>query len=99
SGARAQNGHEAGHYTFRIGYRPPYDWDSLIEFLAARAPPGVETVTPGEYRRNISLDGQDGVIAVRPVRGKHSLELDICYPNPAALFRVVERTRRIFDVG
>ena len=59
--ARDRNGHEAGHYTFRIGYRPPYDWESLIEFLAARAIPGVETVTPEEYRRNISLDGMHGV--------------------------------------
>jgi AraC family transcriptional regulator of adaptative response / DNA-3-methyladenine glycosylase II len=90
---------EAGHYTLRIGYRPPYDWSSLVDFLAVRATPGVETVTPGEYRRNISLDGIQGAIAIRPVRGKNSLELDIWYPNPAALFRIVERTRRIFDVG
>ena len=94
-----RNGHQAGHYTFRIAYRPPYDWDSLIEFLAARATPGVETVTSGEYRRNIALDEREGTIAVRPVRGRNSLELDICYPDPAALFRIVERTRRIFDVG
>src|SRR6185437_11368860 len=32
----------SGHYAFRLGYRPPYDWESLIEFLAARAIPGVE---------------------------------------------------------
>ncbi|MEP7309205.1 MAG: AlkA N-terminal domain-containing protein [Acidobacteriota bacterium] len=97
--ARVRNGHEAGHYTFRIGYRPPYDWPSVIEFLAARATPGVETVTAGEYRRNIFLDEHDGVVAVRPVRGSNSLELDISYPNPSGLFRIVERMRRVFDVG
>ena len=57
AGLRERNGHEPGHYTFRLGYRPPYDWDSLIGFLSARAIPGVETVTPAEYRRTISLDG------------------------------------------
>src|SRR5277367_1668159 len=40
------NGTEAGQYTFRLGYRPPYDWRSLADFLATRAIPGVETVTP-----------------------------------------------------
>ena len=86
-------------YTFRLGYRPPYDWESLIEFLAARAIPDVEFVTPAEYRRTISMDGRAGEIAVRPVPGKNILELQIRYPDPAALFRIVERVRRIFDVG
>src|ERR1700733_1391016 len=55
-------GHPAGQYRFRLGDRPPYDWNSLIAFLAARAIPGVETVTPGEYRRTIGLDGLSGEI-------------------------------------
>jgi AraC family transcriptional regulator, regulatory protein of adaptative response / DNA-3-methyladenine glycosylase II len=99
TGSKASNGQPAGHYVFRLGYRPPYDWSSLVEFLSARATPGVEVVTPEEYRRTISVDGFSGEIAVRPVSGKHSLEVHIRYPNPAALFRVVERVRRIFDLG
>ncbi|MGH9559543.1 MAG: DNA-3-methyladenine glycosylase 2 family protein [Bryobacteraceae bacterium] len=87
------------HYTFRLGYRPPYDWDSLIEFLSARAIPGVEFVDGGEYRRTISLDGRAGTIRVRPVAGKHALEAQIRFPDPAALFRIVERARKIFDLG
>lgn len=98
-----RNGHarasERGVYTFRLGYRPPYDWDSLIAFLAGRAIPGVEFVTPDEYSRTILLDGRQGKIAVRRADGKHSLELQIHYPDPAALFRIVERVRRIFDLG
>jgi len=90
---------EAGRYRFHLGYRPPYDWDSLIEFLGRRAIPGVESVTPGEYRRTIFMDGKAGAIAVRHVPGKRSLELQIEYPDPAPLFRIVERVRRIFDLG
>ncbi len=100
------NGHPAGHdrsqsgnYRFRLAYRPPYDWDSLIGFLAARATPGVETVGPAEYRRTIGLDGLTGEISVRPVEGSHCLELNIRYPDPAALFRIVERVRGMFDLG
>ena len=96
---RECNGRQAGHYTFRLGYRPPYDWDSLMDFLAPRAIPGVETVTAREYRRTISLDGQAGEIAVRPAAGRNRLELHIRYPDPAALFRIVQRAKNIFDLG
>jgi AraC family transcriptional regulator, regulatory protein of adaptative response / DNA-3-methyladenine glycosylase II len=97
-GTRVGATDEAGHFVFRLGYRPPYDWAALIGFLAGRAIPGVETVTVDEYRRTISLDGRTGMIAVRPARGNY-LELQVHYPEPAALFRIVERVRRIFDVG
>src|SRR5579864_2720376 len=87
-----------GAYSFRLGYRPPYDWSSLVDFLAARAIPGVEFVTPLEYRRTIFVDGRAGSIAVRPANQNY-LELQIRYPDPAPLFRIVERVRRIFDLG
>src|SRR5437868_8544130 len=54
--AKASDVREAGRYTFHLGYRPPYDWDSLIGFLGRRAIPGVESVTPLEYRRTIFMD-------------------------------------------
>jgi AraC family transcriptional regulator of adaptative response / DNA-3-methyladenine glycosylase II len=92
-----RNGHEPGHYTFRLDYRPPYDWNSIIGFLQPRAIPGVETITPDEYSRTISLDGKPGAFTVRPVA--NHLELNISFPDPAALFRIVERVRRIFDLG
>lgn len=96
---REANGHEAGHYTFRLGYRPPYDWCSLVDFLATRAIPGVETVTPEQYSRSIFMDGLPGTIAVAPMADKNYLELHIQYPDPSALFRIVERVRKIFDLG
>ena len=34
---------EAGALSVRLAYRPPYDWDAMLSFLAARAIPGVET--------------------------------------------------------
>jgi AraC family transcriptional regulator of adaptative response / DNA-3-methyladenine glycosylase II len=89
---------ESGDYTFRIGYRPPYHFAAILEFLAGRAIPGVEAVSENEYRRTISIDGRPGSIAVRQAK-TNSLELQIRYPDPAALFKIVERVRRIFDVG
>ena len=98
STARERNGNEADVYTFRLGYRPPYNWASIIGFLAPRAIPGVETITLEEYRRSISLDGNVGFISVRPVFAKNYMELRIEFPEPAALFRIVEKVRNIFDL-
>lgn len=42
----------------RLAYRPPYDWASLCDFLAARAVPGVERVDASGYARTIALPGQ-----------------------------------------
>jgi AraC family transcriptional regulator, regulatory protein of adaptative response / DNA-3-methyladenine glycosylase II len=98
STARERNENEPGVYTFRLGYRPPYNWASMIGFLGPRAIPGVETITMNEYRRSIFLDGNAGFISVRPVFAKHYMELRIEFPEPAALFRIVERVRNIFDL-
>ena len=43
--------HEEKDVTLRLRYSPPYDWDCMLEFLRARAIPGVEIVD-GRY-----LDG------------------------------------------
>jgi AraC family transcriptional regulator of adaptative response / DNA-3-methyladenine glycosylase II len=98
STARERNANEAGVYTFRLAYRPPYNWAAIIGFLAPRAIPGVETIRLDEYRRSVSLDGHAGFISVRPVFAKNYLELRIEFPEPAALFRIVERVRNIFDL-
>jgi AraC family transcriptional regulator of adaptative response / DNA-3-methyladenine glycosylase II len=44
------------------------------------------------------LQGQNGIIEVRPSRGKLWLELEIQFPEPKALLRIVEGVRRIFDL-
>ena len=41
--ARAdESASDGGGVASRLPYRPPYDWDAMMGFLAARAIPGVE---------------------------------------------------------
>src|ERR1700743_1322015 len=40
----------------RLRYRPPYDWESMLSFLQARAIPGVEVVEDGRYLRTVEVD-------------------------------------------
>jgi len=48
----------------RLDYRPPYDWDALLAFLAVRAIPGVEGISDGSYHRTIELGGAAGDIRI-----------------------------------
>lgn len=88
-----------GDFLLKLPYRRPFDWDSLIGYLALRATPDVESAEPGRYRRTVALDGKHGWIDVRPAAGSPHLELRVAFPDPNGLFRIVERVRRMFDVA
>lgn len=89
----------SGSYQFRLAYRPPYDWAHVIDFLAARATPGVELVEAGRYQRTIAVNDKTGTIAVSPAEDGAALTLDVQFGDPRALLTIVERVRRIFDIG
>ena len=86
-------------YRFRLAYRPPYDWDAMLTFLAARATPGVESVADSRYRRTITVDGRIGVIEVSRLEPGAALGLEVRFPDPRALLFIVEQVRRMFDLG
>jgi AraC family transcriptional regulator of adaptative response / DNA-3-methyladenine glycosylase II len=87
----------AAGISLRLPYRPPYDWDSVIAFLAPRAIPGVESADRRAYRRTFSLDGARGALAVSPAAGHH-LAATIWINRITALPGVVARLRRVFDL-
>jgi AraC family transcriptional regulator of adaptative response / DNA-3-methyladenine glycosylase II len=71
-------------------------------FLSARAIPGVEHVRPDRYARTISIGEVHGTIGVQPSdprRGQHALLATIRFPAVTALPVIVDRIRRIFDLG
>ena len=82
----------------RLSYASPYDWSSIIEFLAARAIPGVELVEPDRYQRTIELNGEHGTIAVSPVAGHDAVAVTIRFPRPTSRPWIVERIRSLFDL-
>ena len=86
-------------HRFCLTYRPPYDWDAVLAFLKARATPGVESVADGRYRRTISLDANSGIVEISHLESRSALALDVHFPDPRALPFIVERARRMFDLG
>jgi len=82
----------------QLHYRPPYDWEGVVNFFGRHAVPGVESVTPTSYRRNVALHGVRGSFEVSPAAGMHALQLDIHLPDQRRLMALVARVRRMFDL-
>ena len=97
--ARQKNMQPEDQYLFRLHYRPPYHWEGMLMFLAARATPGVEVVEAGSYRRSISLNGSDGYFEVSFNAGRDALMVRIEFGDPHSLFFIIERIRKMFDLG
>jgi AraC family transcriptional regulator of adaptative response / DNA-3-methyladenine glycosylase II len=89
----------AAGVTLRLRYRPPYDWESMLSHLRARAIPGVEVVEGESYRRTFAMDGSVGSIEVRHLPERQSLEVTIRSRNVSSLPAIVTRVRRLFDIG
>jgi AraC family transcriptional regulator of adaptative response / DNA-3-methyladenine glycosylase II len=86
-------------YLFLLHFRPPYHRQGMLDFLAARATPGVEVVEAGSYRRTISWRGGDGYFEVSLAERQDALHLRIAFGDPQALFFIVERVRAMFDLN
>ena len=86
----------AGAIELRLPAREPFDGESLLEFLAARAIPGVEMVADGTYRRTLRLAHGGAVAALTPETG--TLRCELCLDDMRDLTAAVARCRRLFDL-
>jgi AraC family transcriptional regulator, regulatory protein of adaptative response / DNA-3-methyladenine glycosylase II len=86
-------------YFFRLGFRPPYNWQGMLAFLAARATPGVEVVELGSYRRSISLNGSHGYFEVSLDENNDALAVRVQFGDPRSLFPITEQIRAMFDLN
>ena len=87
--------------TLRLGYRPPYDFTAMLDFLRGRALPGVEWVDADSYSRVIGSGEAAGWLRVSRWEGdaeSHALKLQLHGVDPAQLLGIVNRLRRMFDL-
>lgn len=97
---RAQSVMEDGDsFALQLSYRPPFDWDGLLSFLAARAMRGVECIENGAYSRSVRLGGQTGWIRVRHAPEKNSLFADVTHSLTPVLPALLGRLRNMFDLA
>ncbi|WP_164013522.1 DNA-3-methyladenine glycosylase 2 [Pyxidicoccus trucidator] len=85
--------------SLRLGYRPPYDFAAMLDFLRGRALPGVEVVDAASYTRVIGPVETPGWLRVSAWPGdEHALKLELHGVAPARLLDIVNRLRRMFDL-
>ena len=51
---------EGGGIELSLSYRPPFDCEAMLDFLAYRAIPAVEAVSEHSYARTFRLEGLAG---------------------------------------
>jgi AraC family transcriptional regulator, regulatory protein of adaptative response / DNA-3-methyladenine glycosylase II len=71
--------------TLFIRYRPPYDWEAMLDYLAKRAIAGLEYVAGGTYRRTALVDNVSGTVEVAHVPARNSLKVTIRIPRVPSL--------------
>jgi AraC family transcriptional regulator of adaptative response / DNA-3-methyladenine glycosylase II len=90
------------HLDFDLAYRPPYDWESMLAFLAKRAIPGVEEVERNAYRRTVRI-GTDkpvtGWIEVTASRRRHALRVSASASLARVIPALLARVKHLFDLS
>jgi len=82
-----------------LSYRPPFDWQAMLEFLAYRSIPGVEQITPDSYARTIRLGGKVGDFSAHFSKDVNEVVVKINFPDARALYQIVEKIRLLFDLN
>ena len=91
----------------RLPCRQPFNPASVIDFLAARALPGVEAVDGWSYRRSLRLPHGHGVISLRAIGGEEArggrpgpffVEGELALADLRDLTTAVSRCRQLLDL-
>jgi AraC family transcriptional regulator of adaptative response / DNA-3-methyladenine glycosylase II len=113
SGLRRARGEGSGRPTARIrpderetdavivltlAYRPPFAWQPLLRFLAARATPGVETVDADRYARTIAIGAHRGWVTATHTPSANALTVEASASLAPVLMPVLARLRQLFDL-
>jgi AraC family transcriptional regulator of adaptative response / DNA-3-methyladenine glycosylase II len=89
----------ATRIAFELGYRPPYDWASILSFLQQRALDGVEHIADGVYRRTLRIGAHAGWIEVMPAPKRAALRVVVSESLARVLPTVLSRIKALFDLA
>ncbi|HAC59811.1 MAG TPA: 3-methyladenine DNA glycosylase 2 [Rhodobiaceae bacterium] len=99
---RASEAQAGSTIRLKLGYRPPFDFESVLSYLRGRAIPGVERVEAERYARSFALGGAKGIITVERAQKGHALEARIATigstKGALPIRAIAARLRRLFDL-
>jgi len=83
---------------FSLPWQPPYDWNWMFGFLAARAVTGVETFEDNRYTRSFAWEGRYGLMQVTPDTTTQALKVTLSDGLLAVAPVCLARLERLFDL-
>lgn len=90
-------------FRFDLAYRPPYDWEAMLDFLARRAIEGVEHASGREYRRTVRIERagrvHTGVIRVTALPRRSAVRVVVSESLGRVLPSVLGRVKHLFDLS
>jgi AraC family transcriptional regulator of adaptative response / DNA-3-methyladenine glycosylase II len=96
---RARSRDASDEISLRLSYRPPYDWDHMLGFLAGRAIPGIEYVDAQSYARTIRTPTGHAIIQIGACEEGNALLMRVRGMAAADLFELSSAARRVFDLS
>jgi AraC family transcriptional regulator of adaptative response / DNA-3-methyladenine glycosylase II len=88
---------------FELSYRPPFDWERVLEFLAGRTIDAVERVENNTWARTVRRTHAGrtltGWIRVRNAQKRSTVQVEVSAQLLPALSSVLAGVRRVFDLG
>jgi AraC family transcriptional regulator of adaptative response / DNA-3-methyladenine glycosylase II len=88
-----------GTSSLQLGYRSPYEWEGILEFLTARRVKGTEWINDGTYYRTVRLGNHKGWIGVRHLPEKRALVVEFTHTLTPVLPALLGRLRHLFDLS
>lgn len=86
------------YITLQLNYRPPFDWEGLLNFLATRSLMGIEHVSENVYSRTVQIGKSKGWVSVSHIPEKHALKVEVSSSLTPCLSSLLPRLRDLFDL-
>lgn len=83
---------------FTLHWQPPYDWEWMLGFLAARAVAGIEEVSEKRYVRSYACGEHRGIISVEPDETQATLNVSLSDGLLPVAEHCLARLNNLFDL-
>jgi AraC family transcriptional regulator of adaptative response / DNA-3-methyladenine glycosylase II len=94
---RRQGATTSNALILKVPLRPPYDWPTVLAYLAKHAAAGIETVANGEYRRFVPLEKSFGTIVVSKPPTRDVLDVQFIDIPLIDVRALLARVKNLFD--
>ena len=82
-----------------LNYRPPFDWQSLLQYFQARCCIGVEVVEQDSYSRTVTIGKEKGWLVVQNHPAASALQADVSASLAPVLMPLISRLKEMFDLN